>query len=83
MSNYKPYFRHIKDMNMKLVGMFVLMLCINTTISMIGTVQSAEYQNDIITFSSQCSIVGGGICLGGRNFLLAFIICFNYEHKSR
>lgn len=64
MSNYKPYFRYLRDMNMKMMLIFVVILCINTFTFIVGTVQSADFQNDVINFSSQCSVVGGMICIG-------------------
>lgn len=64
MSNYKPYFRYLKDMNMKMVAIFVTILFINTALSIFGTVQSAHIQDGAINFASQCSVVGGMVCIG-------------------
>lgn len=63
MSNYKPYFRYIKDMNIKIILVFAFIICINTALPIIGVVQSKEYQNDVINFVSQCSVSGGIVCL--------------------
>lgn len=68
MSNYKPYFKYLKDMNMKMVAIFLTMLCVNTALSIFGTAQSAPYQEGMINFASQCSIVTGMLCLGAGFF---------------
>ena len=81
MSNYKPYFRYIKDMNMKIILIFAFIMCINASLSIVGTVKSSEYQNGTINFISQCSISAGIICLlvGLLYSLSIFASCMNIK----
>ncbi|MGL5347951.1 MAG: hypothetical protein ACRDA3_11420 [Peptostreptococcaceae bacterium] len=53
MSNCKPYFKHIWELNKKILIVLPFVLCINIASSVWGTLKMAENYNESIIFSSQ------------------------------
>ena len=53
MSNCKPYFKHIWELNKKILIVLPFILCINTASSVWGTLKMAENYNESIIYASQ------------------------------
>lgn len=62
MSNYKPYFKYLWELNKKMLVIFAIIFVINTITTVWGILESASY-HDTLMFSSQSSAMGIVICV--------------------
>lgn len=62
MSNYKPYFRYIKDINLNMLFVFIVIIFVNTFTSVISITKTV-YVDGVIDFLSQCTLIGSIACL--------------------